>query len=100
MVKKTQVGSTSSLPKEVVQILGKCPLAPRQHVYVLRFGNRLLLVSHQMGQTVTLGEIDDPLEVDRIAGLCEQGSSESVTQSFRQVFHQVTTGQLPRSPKA
>ena len=80
------------LPKEVVQVLGRSQMSTRQQLYVLRFGNRLVLVSQQPGQTETLCEIDDPLEVDRISGLCEQHSPNSVTQSFRQVFQQVTSG--------
>ena len=82
-----------SLPKEVVQILGRTAMAPRQQVYLLRFGSKLILVSHQLGQTETLSEIEDPLEVDRLSGLCEQNASGSVTQSFRQVFQQVALGQ-------
>jgi flagellar biogenesis protein FliO len=80
------------VPKDVVQVLGRSPLAPRQQLYLLRFGRKLVLVSHQMGQTQTLSEIEDPIEVDRLCGLCEASTASSVTQSFRHVFQQVATG--------
>ena len=68
-------------------------MAPRQQLYLLRFGPKLVLVTHQAGQTETLCEIDDPMEVDRIAGICEQSKSGSASQSFRQVLNQVAMGQ-------
>lgn len=34
----------------------------------------------------TLGEITDPLEVDRLTGLCYQTHPQGSTASFRQVF--------------
>ena len=58
------------LPGEVVELLGQAPLASRQRVHLLRLGNKLLLVSVTTNGTETLGEITDPEEVDRLAGLC------------------------------
>ncbi len=91
--KSTHTQKGVALPKEVVQVLGRCTLAPRQQLYLLRFGHRLVLVTHQLGQTETISEIDDPIEVDRIAGLCEQSAKGSVSESFRQVLEQVSMGQ-------
>ncbi len=77
------------LPKEVFEILGRAPLGARQQVQLLRCGNKLLLVSITPGGTETLTEVTDPLEVDRIAGICQQAHPKSATTAFRQVFQQL-----------
>jgi flagellar biogenesis protein FliO len=87
------------LPKEVVQVIGRSPLAPRQQMYVIRFGGKLLLVSQQLGQTTTLSEIENPDEVTHLLGLCEQQSSTSISNSFRDVLQQITLGSTKKEPK-
>jgi flagellar biogenesis protein FliO len=77
------------LPKEVFEILGRAPLGARQQVQLLRCGNKLLLVSITPSGAETLTEVTDPLEVDRIAGICQQTRPKSATAAFRQVFQQV-----------
>lgn len=79
----------ASLPKEVVQVMGKTQIGPRHQLHVIRFGRKLLLISNQQGQFQTLSEVDDETEVERLAGLCEQKTETSITNSFRQVFQQV-----------
>jgi flagellar biogenesis protein FliO len=76
------------LPGDVVEVLGRAPLTGRQHVHLLRCGNKLLLVSVSPGSTETLTEITDPEEVDRICGLCRAAHPQSATASFRQVLQQ------------
>ena len=84
------------LPKEVFEILGRAPLGARQQVQLLRCGNKLLLVSITPGGTETLTEITDPLEVDRLAGICQQAHPKSSTTAFRQVFQDLA----PKSGEA
>ncbi|MBN2022553.1 MAG: flagellar biosynthetic protein FliO [Pirellulales bacterium] len=78
----------TALPGEVVEVLGRAPLAARQHVHLLRCGNKLLLVSVTPSGAETLTEIADPVEVDRLAGLCRAAQPGSSTAVFRQVLHQ------------
>ncbi len=80
------------LSKDVVQVLGRTPLAPRHNMILIRFGRKLVLVSQQLGQTQTLSEIDDPREVDHLLGLCEEASSTSISSSFRDVLFQLASG--------
>jgi len=82
------------LPAEVFEILGRAPLAGRQQVHLLRCGSKLLLVSITPAGTETLTEVTDPLEVDRLAGLCRQAHPQSATAAFREVFQQL--GRRPR----
>jgi len=79
------------LPREVFEILGRAPLGARQQVQLLRCGNKLLLVSIAAHGTETLTEVTDPLEVDRIAGICQRGNPKSSTAAFRQVFQQLVS---------
>ena len=76
------------LPREAVEVLGRTPLAGRQHAHLIRCGNKLLLVYLSPGVAETLAEIADPMEVDRLVGLCRQAHPQSSTASFRQILQQ------------
>jgi flagellar protein FliO/FliZ len=76
------------LPKNVVQVLGRTSIAPRQQMLLVRFGSKLVLVSMIQGEARTISEITDPLEVDQLAGYCEGHSSGSATSSFREILTQ------------
>ena len=99
LFRRTQPNSMAKLPSEVVQVMGRTAMAPRQQVNVLRFGSKMLLVSHQPGQTQTLGEITDPEEVQRLAGLCEANQPNSISHSFRDVLRQVASGRSDVEPR-
>ena len=86
---------TAVLPAEVVEVLGRSPLAPRQQMHLLRIGNKLLLVCISAAGAETLTEITDPVEVDRLAGLCQQTRAFSATNSFRQAFQQFAARRKP-----
>ncbi|MEX0711129.1 MAG: flagellar biosynthetic protein FliO [Pirellulales bacterium] len=81
-------GACPALPAEVIEVLGRTALAGRQQAYLLRCGNKLLLVHLAAGSAETLTEITDPLEVDRLAGLCRQAHPHSASLSFRQILDQ------------
>ncbi len=57
-------------------------------MHVVRFGNKLLLVSISPAGAETLSEIVDPAEVDRLAGICQQADAHSATNAFRHIFRQ------------
>ncbi len=88
-MRKTAPRGSVVLPNEVFDILGRSALGARQQVQLLRCGNKLLLVSIAPAGVETLTEITDPLEVDRLAGLCQQAHPKSATTAFRQVFQQL-----------
>ncbi len=87
-MRRAAPGALTLLPRQVVEVLGRAPLAGRQQVHLLRCGNKLLLVSVTPDAAKTLTEITDPLEVDRLAGLCEQARPNSSSAAFRRVFQQ------------
>ncbi|MEX2308477.1 MAG: flagellar biosynthetic protein FliO [Pirellulales bacterium] len=82
--------STAALPPDVVSVLGRVPLATRQFAELLRVGNKLVLVSLTADGAETLTEVTDPMEVDRLIGLCQQYNPHSTTKAFEQVFRQLS----------
>ncbi len=87
-MRRAAPGVLTTLPRQVVEVLGRTSLAGRQQVHLVRCGNKLLLVSVTPDAVETLTEITDPMEVDRLAGLCEQANPNSSSAAFRRVLQQ------------
>lgn len=81
---------TSPLPKEVVNVLGRAQLAPRQFVQLMQVGRKLVLISVTPESTTPITEVSDPLEVDRLLGLCMRNHTSSTTAEFQQVLDQLS----------
>lgn len=92
--RKAAPRSMTPLPPEVVESLGRTPLAGRQQMHLVRVGTKLILLSVTSTETRTLTEITDAAEVDRLAGLCQQNRPGSITATFRQVLSDA--GRAPR----
>ena len=89
IMRRTVPGAVRALPGEVVEVLGRAPLAGRQQVHLIRCGGKLILVSVTPEGAETLTEITDAEEVDRLAGLCRETHPGSATNAFRHVFGQL-----------
>ena len=87
--------AAATLPTEVVEVMGRAALAGRQHLEVVRFGNKLLLVSVGPQGATTLSEISEPEEFERVAGLCREGQPGSISATFRQVLSQFANEPAP-----
>jgi flagellar biogenesis protein FliO len=83
--------ANSQLPADVASVLGRVPLAARQFAELLRVGNKLVLISLTPNGAETLTEVTDPVEVDRLLGLCQQHDTHSTTKAFEQVFQQLSS---------
>lgn len=88
LLKRAMPKSARTLPGEVFDVLGRASLAARQPVHLIRIGRKLILVSVSADGVKTLTEITDPAEVDRLAGICAQQSTESSSSAFANVFQQ------------
>jgi flagellar biogenesis protein FliO len=86
---------SAALPGDVVSVLGRVPLAARQFAHLLRVGNKLVLVNLTTTGAETLTEVTDPVEVDRLVGLCQQFNPHSTTKAFEQVFRQLSRETTP-----
>lgn len=78
--------AATSLPKEIVEVLGRTPLNGRHNMHLVRVGNKVLLLSVTPTGAETLTEITDIQEIDRITGICQQDQPGSISQTFRQVM--------------
>lgn len=97
-VRRGMPKSARPLPGEAVEVLGRAPLVGRQQMHLLRFGNKLVLVSVSQGTVDAISEITDPAEVDRVAGLCAQAGPFSSTAAFRGALSQFERGPAEESP--
>lgn len=93
--RRTAPTGTNLLPTEVLEPLGRAPLAARQQMQLIRLGNRLILLSVTPQGAETLAEVTDPAEVERIAAICQQGRQGSVTASFQSVLTQFANEPAP-----
>jgi flagellar biogenesis protein FliO len=78
------------LPADAVSVLGRVSLSAKQVAQLLKVGNKLVLVAITPGGAETLTEVTDPVEVDRLMGLCQQQDSRSTTKAFEQVFQNLS----------
>jgi flagellar biogenesis protein FliO len=76
----------ATLPEDIIETLGRAPLSGRQEMHLVRIGNKLLLLSVTPTSAETLTEITDPVEIDRLAGICQQNQPDSITASFREIL--------------
>jgi flagellar biogenesis protein FliO len=75
------------LPAEAVEVLGRAPIAGRQHVHLVRCGNKLVLLSANGASVETLTEISDPAEVERLQEICRQTTTPA--SAFKQLFGRI-----------
>jgi flagellar biogenesis protein FliO len=77
------------LPPEAFAVLGRSPLTPQSIAHLLRIGNKLVLVAVSADGAQPLTEVTDPLEVDRLTGLCASGRGHGPAAEFQQVLAQL-----------
>jgi flagellar biogenesis protein FliO len=79
-------GRRGASDRKVIKILAKNMIAPRQYVYMLKLGSRLLVVGVSPSHMATLDTIDDPDEIARLTGSLEQDQPHSISNGFSQWF--------------
>ncbi len=84
------------LPAEAVEVLGRAPIAGRQHVHLVRCGNKLVLLSATGAGVETLTEISDPAEVARLQEICRHTTSPA--GAFKQLFGRIGPPSFTTSP--
>lgn len=87
-----------SLPGDVVEVLGRAPLAGRQQLCLVRVGNKLLLIGLGQGAAQGLTEITDPSEVESLTDRCRRAHSVPAAAAFARLLQQLGRGESrPRS---
>jgi flagellar biogenesis protein FliO len=87
-MKRQLPASGWALPGDVLHVLGRATLAPRQNVHLVRLGNRLLLIAVSQAGAQTLAEVTDADEIERLTSLC----TPATTRQSRGLLN----GLLPR----
>ncbi len=81
--------STARAPSGLVEVLARYPIAPRQHLLVLKLDRRVLVLSQSAGGRgqasglSTLTEITDPEEVASILLKTRDDEGDSIAAKFR-----------------
>lgn len=76
------LGSTKPLPASVCEVLGVTQLPPRQTLYLLKLGQRILLLGSTGERLTLLAEVNEPQEVASMMHLSRSASEESSAPSF------------------
>ena len=87
--------SSILLSNDVAQVLGRVPLAARQFAELVHVGNKLVLLSVTAAGAEPLTEITDPIEVNRLLGICKQKDGRSSTAEFDEMFRQLSEEAAP-----
>lgn len=69
--------AVSGLPREAIEVLGRRTIDPRNSVYVVQVGSKILLLSSSATGMTTLSEITDPIEVASLSNLCRAEHAKS-----------------------
>jgi hypothetical protein len=78
--KRIYPGAAPIRASAAVKVLARCPVSPKQHLLVIQFGKRLVLVGDTGSHLNPLCEISDPEEA---AGILAQARDESVSAARR-----------------
>jgi len=83
LLRKAGPKSLQPLPLEAVQLLGNAPLYGKQHLRLIRMGQRVLLLAVSESSTQTLTEVTDPEEVNQLLELCQSRDPQGHTKTFQ-----------------
>jgi len=80
VAKRIFPGATPIRASSAVKVLARCPVSPKQHLLLIQFGKRLVLVGDTGSNLNPLCEITDP---DEAAGILAQARDESISVARR-----------------
>jgi flagellar biogenesis protein FliO len=89
MLRRGGARTSGVLPSDAFAVLGRAPLTSQSFAHLLRLGNKLVLVAMSSDGIQPLTEVTDPMEVDRLTGLCASGRGHGPTAEFQQVLSQL-----------
>jgi flagellar biogenesis protein FliO len=78
-------GRMVAKPTQAVEVLSRTTVAPKNHVLLLRVGQRVLVVGDSNQGLRTLADVDDPEEVAGLLQATTASQPASVTNGFQQL---------------
>ncbi len=88
LLRKAGPKSLQPLPLEAVQLLGNAPLYGKQHLRLIRMGQRVLLLAVSETSTQTLTEVTDPAEVSQLLELCQSSNPQGHAKTFEALLRE------------
>lgn len=88
LFKRTAPKSLLPLPIETVQVLGNAPLHGKQHLRLIRLGQRVLLLAVSETTSQTLAEVTDPDEVQYLLQMCAGKNARQESQTFDAILRE------------
>ncbi|MFA9478660.1 FliO/MopB family protein [Phycisphaerales bacterium AB-hyl4] len=79
-------GQPTVRPSPVIEVLARTPVAPRNHILIVRIGNRVLIVGDSANGLRTLANVDDPEEIADLLTAVTASRETSVTKGFSQLL--------------
>jgi len=76
----------------LIEVLHRAPIAPKQHLMLIRLGGRLLLVGEGPNGLRTLANIRDPEEVAELLGNLSASKSSSASAGFQRLMNRFGAG--------
>lgn len=67
---------------QMLDVIGRVPLSPRQTLYLVRIGRRVVLLGATSDQVRTLIDVHDPVEAAEIVGAAAQARGGSLSSQF------------------
>ena len=79
-------GKVIARPSRAVEVLSRTIVGPKNHVLLLRVGQRVLVVGDSTSGLRTLADLNDPEEVATLLQSVESGKPASVSQGFHDLI--------------
>lgn len=76
------------LGADVIRILARKPLAPRQQVFLVEVGSKVFLVGATKDRLSTLGEIGNPDDVTSLRSMSPAANPDSVGRAFQETLRE------------
>lgn len=98
VVQRRNPFAVTGVPQEAIDVLGRRTVDPRNSIYIVRVGPKILLLGNSANGLATLSEIDDPIEVAALANQCRAASETPPTDLvawFKSLWtHRSTKGEV------
>ena len=79
VVQRRNPFAVTGVPREAIDVLGRRTVDPRNSIYIVRVGPKILLLGNSANGLTTLSEIDDPIEVAALSNQCRAASESPPT---------------------
>ena len=95
VVQRRNPFAVMGVTREAIDVLGRRTVDPRNSIFIVRVGPKILLLGNSANGLTTLSEIDDPIEVAALSNQC-RAASETPPNGLIAWFKRLTGRQSTR----